>query len=79
MGSGIPGRLAESSPAWIMSLCSEGLCGVARSLSAVGGSGVHRDIFRRVGGFGGWGREHLDGEVAVRTDYTVCLQLVRRH
>ena len=50
MGSGIPGRSAESSPAWIMSLCSEGLCGVARSLSAVGGSGVHRDIFRRVGG-----------------------------
>ncbi len=31
----------------------------------------------RVGGFGGWGREHMDGEVAVRTDYTVCLQLVR--
>ena len=28
-------------------------------------------------GFGGWGREHMDGEVAVRTDYTVCLQLVR--
>ena len=24
----------------------------------------------------GWGRDHLDGEVAVRTDYTGCLQRV---
>ena len=32
-----------------------------------------------VGGFGGWRHEHLDGEVAVRTDYTGCLQLIGQH
>ena len=78
MGSGIPGRSAESSPAWIMSLCSEGLCGVARSLIPGWRMRCTPGYVAGVSSLAGWGHDYLDGEGAVGTDYTGCRQRVRR-
>ena len=79
MGSGIPGRSAESSPAWIMSLCSEGLCGVARSLIPGWRMRCTPGYVSGVSSLAGWRHDHLDGEGAVGTDYTGCRQRVIRH
>ena len=78
MGSGIPRRSAESSPAWIMSLCSEGLCGVARSLIPGWRMRCTPGYVSGVSSLAGWGHDHLDGEGAVGTDYTGCRQRVIR-
>ncbi len=63
--------------AWLMSLGSEGLCGVARSPRLK--DAVYARICFRVVRLGGWGRDQLDGEVAGRVDYPACLQLAAGH
>lgn len=75
-GFGYPGPTAESSPAWIMSLCSEGLCGVARSLIPGWRMRHTPGYVSGVSSLAGWGHDHLDGEGAVRTGYTGCRQRV---
>ena len=78
MGSGTTGRSAESSHAWIMSLCSEGLCGVACSLIPGWRMRCTPGYVSGVGSLAGWGDDYLDGEGAVGTDYTGCRQRVMR-
>ena len=60
-----------------MSLCSEGLCGVARSLIPGWRMRHTPGYVSGVNSLAGWGHDHLDGEGAVGTDYTGCRQRVR--